>query len=48
MMIIFNMHILGISNEVIEPPQVVIPMLGRENAVTYLVETYELNQVRVV
>ena len=36
----------GINNEVIEPPQVVIPMLGQENAITFVVETYQFNEVR--
>ena len=32
--------------EVIEPPQVVIPEIGQENAVSYIVLTYEIKEVR--
>ena len=35
----------GIINEVIEPPQVAVPMLGQENAITFIVETYGYNEV---
>ena len=31
--------------EVIEPPQVVVPMLGQENAISFVIETYHLNEV---
>ena len=31
--------------EVIEPPQVIIPAIGRENAVSYIVLTYEIKEV---
>ena len=35
----------GIINEMIEPPQVAVPMLGQENAITFIVETYGFNEV---
>ena len=38
---------LGIVNEMVEPPQVVVPMLGQENVITFVVETYHLSQVKI-
>ena len=41
----FDMTPKGIINEVIEPPQVVVPMLGQENTITFVVETYDFIEV---
>ena len=35
----------GIADEVIEPPEVIVPELGQENAITFTVETYEIQEV---
>lgn len=32
--------------EVIEPPKVVVPELGQENSITFVVQTYEIDEVR--
>jgi hypothetical protein len=36
----------GIVNDVIVPPEVIIPQLGQENAITLTVETYQIDEVR--
>ncbi len=37
--------LLGIVDEVVEPPEVVVPELGQENSITFVVQTYKIDEV---
>ena len=45
LMVFFMLFCEGIIGEVIEPPEVIVPELGQENAITFTVETYEIDEV---
>lgn len=37
--------LLGIVDEVIEPPEVIVPELGQDNSITFVVQTYSIDEV---
>ncbi len=38
--------LLGIVDEVVEPPEVVVPVLGQDNSITFVVQTYKIDEVK--